>query len=284
MRYFELFESPIDDMTFSGDWSRNSSYKNSDRKLLMNPKAQEKIKQQWIKTKFPFNIFFVNSPEGNRFTNKGIVDIFWLAENMPKFYKEMDAAGKLDAEKIDLAINIIYTNNKGSPKFPMTGWMIAHRFGHVLQHKHGHNTSNYLYEEMAQIIFRYVKDIFEIYNIPIKNSLRNSISALFSSDNSTNINLMRFFSVIGTMRSARENMLSNSVEFFNELIAQYLLTGKVKFNKMPASFKGYKGQTFFCKNQNDLDYIDRLLDNLADELNDIIEEIISDSVGEIFVM
>ena len=45
---------------------------------------------------------------------------------------------------------------------------------------------------------------------------------------------------IGTMKSARDNKLNNWYEFAYELLAQYMLTGKIKFNPLPESIiKGY---------------------------------------------
>jgi hypothetical protein len=121
---FHLNEAPIEDMSFVGNWDKNSAFRTQDRKLLNNPKAQAKIIQKWEKVIVPFNIIFVNNAEANRLNGIGHVSTSWLEKNMPKTYPEL----KLNDE----AVNVLYHGNKGSPRAPMTAWVIAHRFGHTL--------------------------------------------------------------------------------------------------------------------------------------------------------
>lgn len=64
-----------------------------------------------------------------------------------------------------------------------------------------------------------------------------------------------FLAKLGTMRSARKNIILNEAEFFHELFAQYLLTGEVRFHMLPGiegqigDFKRYLEEMF----QDDLE-------------------------------
>ena len=123
----ELFEAPISDISFTGDWEKNSSFRAQDRKLLTNPKAITKIKAMW---KFPedinFNIICVNHKEAKNHIEVGLVDkeyiIKGFAETGDEIYKNLKGD----------EINVIFTNNNGSEGVPMTGWIMAHRLGHAI--------------------------------------------------------------------------------------------------------------------------------------------------------
>ena len=119
-----LLETPIEDLSFVGDWNKNSSFGTKERKLLNNPKAIEKIIQKWGKTSVPFNIFLVNSPEGRKHTEVGEVSMEWLEKNMPETLKSL----KINPD----AVNVLFTNNKGNQKVPFTAWIMAHGLGRVL--------------------------------------------------------------------------------------------------------------------------------------------------------
>jgi hypothetical protein len=278
----QLFETPIEDLSLHGNWNKNSSYKEQDRKLLTNPKAQEKIKQQWINTKIPFNIYFVNSPEANRYVEVGEVSRNWLYQNMPIFYSELVKSGKITSREFldENAINVIFTNNKGSERVPMTGWIIAHRLCHSLYRKNGAQGGNADFRNLEKHIKEYLKDIFSCYNYDF--SIQNPDFPFdFRSDGERNINMIKFFQVIGTMKSARENKIRTPFEFYCELVAQYLITGSIKFNPAPDRFRGYKNIYYYTKN---LDYVNSDLQAMKENIENDIEIMLDAAIGKAFVM
>jgi len=56
--------------------------------------------------------------------------------------------------------------------------------------------------------------------------------------------LGKFTKELGTMSSARNKKLDNFGEFMFELVAQYIITGKIRFNSLPRTFAMPKPRTF----------------------------------------
>lgn len=292
MKILDLFllnETPIEDMNFIGDWDRNSSYREKDRKLLTNPKAQSKIIQKWEKTIVPFNIYFVNSPEANRHNEIGPVTENWLEMNMPETYSQI----KIN----DDAVNIIYNSNKGSPKAPMTAWIMAHRFGHTMFCR-GKNDN-------WKADWRVVESFTHARNIILQTASEilekaYGITGLPDSERSLEINggrrgkedkiLTGFFREIGTMRSARTRELVNELEFTLELLSQYMITGKINFKPVPNRFRyskkmnGYIPAYAVLKNSENREEYNEMLSDLANDLEETFRHALYESVGNILVM
>ncbi len=277
MRYHELTEAPISDITHLGDWDRNSSFRHEqDRKLLTSPKALEKIKAKWNRTDQNFNMFFVNSPEANKFMEVGKVDISWLRENMPKTFVEFDP--KYDPN----AINIIFTNNKGDERVPMTAWIIAHRFGHAIQRL----GKVYAFTYAKEMFYHYISEALKDYsiNIPSKGPKWYRFEGMIGRYNIDAI-VTKFFEALGTMKSARDGEIRNSNEFLLELLAQYMLTGKIIFNDLPKGFKIGNSYFRFRGTEVDYDYQNRTIkDDLSEVLESEFESMLNSVIGEIFVM
>lgn len=283
----DLFEAPIEDFNLVGDWSRNSSFRHEqDRKILTNPRAQEQIKHKWSKTIVPFSMYFVNSPEANRFTEIGEVDSEWLANKMPKTFAQINIR--------DDAVNVIFTNNKGDQRVPMTAWIIAHRLGHATDRKEGARESEEQ-QEIRDMVFRYISPIFrDGYGYDYfpdserryAGKYRYSASTWEAHRRSEQI-LVAFFEAIGTMRSARSKKLRNQFEFFHELFAQYIITGKITFNDLPRhlSFGRFgNNRLSFKGGPGDYEYYNDQLQGLAEALGDYFNALMYSLVGRIFVM
>lgn len=146
----------------------------------------------------------------------GEVSPEWVKENL-----EVDIQPRNDA------ITVIFTQNTGTEKIPMTAWAIAHRLGHAI--KRGPNFERYFSEVLLQD-FRELLD--EIYGINKQRSLGGYKYSYSSEDDEKERSLAQ---AVGTMRSARQSNLVNFYEFTYELIAQWIITGKIKFNPIPRS-------------------------------------------------
>jgi len=290
MRVSDLFEAPIEDFTHVGDWTKSSSFRHEqDRKLLTNPKAIRKITAQWEKTPVNFNMYFVNNSDGTKSGNSeiGMVDSSWIAKNLPKTAPFIDI--KPDA------INVLFMNNSGSERVPMTGWIIAHRFGHVVS-RYGYGGRGgrmerqvYDFTEARNEIFRVMAYILNDgygYGSRVPDSeSRHTYSNNYEIRNANDKLLVAFYEQIGTMRSARTGAIRNEFEFTLELLAQYLLTGRIKFNPIPKRFsKGRSVHAYFRDNEDDMEYYNQMLTDLADTLKDHFLNLLHTCVGEVFVM
>jgi hypothetical protein len=279
MKYHQILgEAPIEDFNLVGDWNKSSSFRHeTDRKLLTNPKAQAKIIHKWANTAVPFSMNFVNFPGAGKFLEQGEVDREWLEQNMPKVLPQLKLS--------DDAVNIIFTNNTGAERVPMTAWIIAHRFGHALQ-RFGKNT---LYRNYRDTLGRGFDSILErAYNLRKPRSYIYGEQSYIDNQNFESA-VLAFMSAIGTFKSARDNNLRNDAEFFHEVLAQYLLTGGVRFNPAPRSLdygrKAWGRATRYARLDPAMtDYANNSLATLAGNATSMCEEIMHSAVGHIYVM
>jgi hypothetical protein len=264
----ELTEAPIADITHVGNWEKNSSFRDPrDRKLLTSVKALDKIKTMW---KYPededYNIILLNHPEGHRYQEMGFTDIERLPGMFGKTWDQIEPMIKDDQ------INIIYTNNSGSERVPMTGWIMAHRMGHALYAGRGRS---YYMEEACQTLFRYLKDYTEEYGFHLGNQ-----STAFTKKGP----LMALLYEVCTFKGARERNMRNVYEVFFDLFAQYIFRGKLIFNPLPRSFR--YGNTTYSYQGDDLDFQhwNNSMDDLNYELSSMFDTAIRYSVGKVLVM
>jgi hypothetical protein len=291
MHVNDLFESPISSFDTIGDFDKNSSFRSPiDRKILTTPKAVEKITRKWSNTPVDFNMYFVNSPEAGRHHEVGEVTPAWLQSNMPKAAKEIKIKQG--------AINVIFTNNKGAERVPMTAWVIAHRLCHALYRgSGGGNGTGHVGSEIVDIrdqIIMTSSTILKNYGIQTADSHRKLYreTGFTNTTNTYNSpkNLRDFYHAIGTMKSARDANIRNELEFVMELFAQYIITGKITFNKLPRSFNvgkpawGKYQQVYYRGTPMDFDIDEGSLETLAEVLTDMFENLLHMCVGRIFVM
>lgn len=291
----DLFESPIADFHHIGNFDKPSSFKHSqDRKLVTAPKALEKIRGMW---KYPeetmFNIIFINHPDiaGKQPTathsgplqEVGIVDIDWLEDNMPRVWPQLEKMLNHDQ------VNVIYTNNSGSERVPMTGWIMAHRLGHGLQAdqrgamfgQKGSAESHYMGVAMKEVE-RAFKEVMTRYGIPYPDYGGWGRRDQFLPQNGGLLGFIRNFC---TFRSARESNVRNPFEVTYECFAQYMMSGKVTFNDIPQGFK--YGNRYYRFRGDEGDYHQfnaRMKDELATDLQDYFQTVLQSLEGKIIVM
>ncbi len=276
----ELSEAPIEDINLLGNWDKNSSFRDPrDRKLLTNPKAITKIKGMW---KYPeevgYNILLINNSEANRHTEVGDVgpaggttDEHELLRMFPNTWAEIKPYIRSDQ------INIIFTNNKGAERVPMTGWIMAHRLGHVMYRKNRGQKNNvtHFFDEATREFNRIISDVMKQYNMA---------PAGYRSEPLMSTNSLPLISAVCSFKAARENNLRNPFEAIFDLFAQYIFLGKIKFNDIPTSIK-WKRATYTYNGNADYDYDNRSIkDDLAGELQDFFETALHYAVGRIYVM
>lgn len=303
MKVRHLTEAPIEDLSLVGNFEKGSAFRHADdRKLLTNPKAIAKIKAKWANSRYPFVMFMVNNPEGRKNQHEqGLATEEWLAAQMP-----MTHAAIKDQLRDD-AINILFNGNYGAERTPMTAWTIAHRFGHAvtkvnfvgLQHQQPHVPS--MQEAKALLVQTCGTILNDFYGyagraptaldrggyVVAPSSAERRYGGLREQDTRL---LRDFYHTIGTMRSAREGELRNEFEFQLELFAQYLLTGRIKFNPVPRMMPtgkavfGRRSGVGFRGTEDDAAEANRMLSILANDLETTFDQALDSMVGQIFVM
>lgn len=186
---------------------RGEQYCMIDYPLLNNAKAVAKISQQLAKSPHRF-AFYVIFSLGKKYStaelNSEANQPNWLAER---------------GYDLDDNINVIYTNNATSTTNyrPMTAWTLIHRIAHA-----------------ATVSFRWDESWFWnplnemksfIYDVP-RVVVKEPCCSIFDGSDVDK----RFSYGLLTMRSSRERNLQNVADVPAELLAQYVLTGKVTFH------------------------------------------------------
>ena len=276
MRYHEISEAPIEDLTHVGDWTKSSSFRHEqDRKLLTNPKAIRKITAQWERTPVDFNVYLVNNPDGRKWGEVGAVDQEWVEKNLPNTAPFFEYKPN--------AVNILFMNNTGDERVPFTGWIMAHRFGHAIsRYSRSYNGGRQFpdFTDARATVFRITSMILnDAYgrNVPDDEHKYDRVRE--------NEKLMiGFFEHIGTMRSARTGSIRTEFEFTLELLAQYMLTGRIKFNPLPKSFKYGRNYASYNGTEYDWEYYNNALEDLAEELGHHFDNLMHRCVGSILVM
>ena len=276
----EIDEMAIRQFKTVGDWGRRSSFGDVDRKILTSPRGVEKIKRQWEKTPFDFDMYLVNDPRVNKsqFREVGLVDMSFVRDNM-----------KLTADEIPdpdgNTITIIYTSNTGAERYMSSGWILAHRLGHALARGKGFPAEKW--QEFIKDLRKRIADILkEVYGIDVYAKF-----GIHYQSNADRDKILKYVAQqLGTMKSARDNKMRNWYEFAYELLAQYLLTGKITFNPLPQSIiTGIAGwgrkQTRYNKDEEAREAINTSeLESIALEIEGDLETILGSAIGKVFVM
>jgi hypothetical protein len=190
-----------------GQWEENKplrGYCKEDTQILTREKAINKIKRAYSKTAHLFNFSFLRKPNAKNFLQHGIVNDYFVQRFLGIDYRPNEDA-----------INVIFTNNIGQRKIPMTAWIMAHRLGHSL----------FKSEEFREFR-RYFANMMKIYASWFDVHVSAYNGFLYGSY----IDLRSLEYAIGSMRSCRQRNLATDYEFCFELFAQYILTGKIVFN------------------------------------------------------
>jgi hypothetical protein len=301
---------------------RIESFRKKDRKLLMNPKAVEKIKRQWEKTPFDFDIYLLqiaalNKPEYREYglvkpgTDVSLAIRLGLAGMSMEDYERW-AEDKTGGEKgkfvMDLpavpnsddGITILFNGNYGVDKIPLTGWMMAHRLSHAVQRPEwsGRRTRRMPeYENFIRSVNNMFREIVRPYGAGEKLSryepwpLEENVWDRYGRGERMTAERTYAYiaNQIGTMKSARDNRIDRIGEFYHELIAQYLLTGKITFNDLPRSLVtkrgswGHEDRTS-ARDEVWLEQANQFLQASASEIGDRIEDVLEGMVGNVYLM
>lgn len=279
-----LLETPIGDYQTIGDWSKNSSFRDKrDRMLIQHPRSIEMVRKKFGNTEHTFHFYFVNSPAGNKVTEEGLVKIEWVKERLGD--EVFQAVSK---NMGDDAINVVFTNNKGAERKNMSAWIMAHRIGHALARENGSRRayaykecSDHLISQFAACMQYYGNEDFPDREDRLTRTGYDEHSAQKSRRNQ--LTLLAFFYEVGGFKSARDRNIRDWFEVLNELIAQYLTTGKIKFRPAPRTFgqKGPKGFNHYTKDTED---VDEILGSLGRDMEYYIDNMLGSVANNVLVM
>lgn len=268
-------ESPISNFQLLGNWAPGDplrGYKKKDVGILTNPKGVEKIHRKWSNTKENFDIYFLRAPNAKKQVFVGAVTQDWVKSNLG-----------LDIHPNRSNITLIYTQNSGGDVEPMTAWIMAHRMAHALN-----KYNSFFRSSFAHV----VENVFiDIFNQMFPGESKDRPGLVFTRNGQ--LSPVNIAWAVGTMRSARNNKIPNFFEFVHELVAQYIINGKITFNPLPRQLI-VRNRYVFGKHIPDtrstktddfhLESLNELVQHNAKYFTELLDEVFADLRGEIIVI
>lgn len=216
-----IVEAPIQDIELTGSpwragkpFAKGTSFSKADRGILQSTKGIAKIVKAFQKTPYDFEIFFVNTQRSN-------ADKVDDNENVDDFALKVKAGVHDDYGIIKGKPGVIRAAILGnlSPidaKMPMTAWTLAHKIAHAFQDQ----IINYPHADVERRV-QTILDLLSEVVAPGRGTRYTAHDSRYADKALTDIM---------TMKSARTGKLDNEFEAFAELLAQYLITGKIKLD------------------------------------------------------
>lgn len=279
----EVDEMALKQFTPMGDFDKPGPFKGVDKRLVPHPTNQLKTEKFFEQTPYDFRLFFSNIPGTGKYSETGPVTSQQLQQMFGPEYASQIVDGSEDA------ITVVFVGNSGDSKVMMTPWIMAHRFGHAIQAGVRRNREWSTWGEAEKHFFSAVNGMLENYygkQSPSRmgvtpNSMRGDLTPEYNA----------LFNAIGTQRSSRSGQIKRPYEFLYEIFAQYLGTGKVTFNPLPANL-GYGRKNWGNPSRYmniKPEYRDEgeraeASDMLANDMQYMFDDVLSSSVGKIFVM
>lgn len=223
MRYREITEAPISDFQVVNKETEKfyNDFDKADAGILNNDKGVQKIMNAFSKTPFEFNIYVIMRPtegiwaqgfEGSQIEAK-------------EFLKD-----QLGFEpQTDGRITCVYLSNVTGKqnRMPMNAWTIAHRIIHMLQtaprpHKPGAFDMLHFERRLWENLVKVADTMTDM-----KPHFTGSMLGMANPESG----MVNFANAIMTQKSARDGRITNSLDVGGEALAQYLLTGAIRFNQ-----------------------------------------------------
>lgn len=294
MLLLDLFEAPISDMQFHGDWSdmtshdphaypegwthgdpdgrafdgNNSFVSVHDRRLVTNPRIQERTKALMKNFPHDIKIYFINDPKMEHFFNN--LDTGLIDEKSKDWYRIPQSVDDQLQSRGKNEISIILTHNEGGDtRQPLTPWMIIHRIAHALP-----VWKTLLYQEST--ILRLINSFANCYAEETFDDTGEMILIKIRG-RAVSTSMPNFFNQLCTFKSARDKKIDNATEAMCDLFVQWAIGG-IKFYEPPAIFSNL-GKYHLVERAKAID----ILEEIKDEISATFKRISQDSCGKIFV-
>lgn len=255
--------------------AENSSFHKDDRGIINSPKAIEKIKKIWHSSVADVHLYTLDlgvDPD----------DALNLAlyGGYDNFDDELSVLKGIEFSPN--AINVILTNNQGAERYPITGWMLAHRLFHCFQtERHTEYHQSMVSVDGADSPNRIVDQIFEQLG-GIQFDLENyRITNGHYEDHITKLNLS---CLMGTTKACREFKLANSSELLPECFAQYMLKGKVTLRPLPSEKFVIDGRAYRPLPDTNLNYCNHVVESFESFLNRYFAVLIERAKGRVVAL
>lgn len=233
MRYREITEAPITDMSFHGDLETAGSFRASDLKMMRSQVWNGRVVKAFEKCPYDIGLYFVNGPEMGKIDFS--TPLFKSTVRTTRAYEYVGLhapgwarivlGGKLP-EGWENRVNVILTQNEGADRVGLTPWMVAHRMGHCFLESNGRPENRVFaaYEGAASNIL-----VSLVANMEAHLLKAGMIPSNYESDDSRVNKVAPFLS---PFRAARDGNLRNVGEYLVELMAQFLTSGRVTFKRI----------------------------------------------------
>ncbi len=290
-----LNEVPIRDIERVGKWDRPGAFSKKDVKLLTNPKAIEKIRRAWSKSPYTFDIYLLNVPKLNKSEYREYGPIAPESD----VEQEVEAALGQPVPRSGGAITILFNGNKGDEKVAMTGWIMAHRLGHAIRRSPGSFGGSQSWENYVEEVNYVLREVLQAFNRMERmfqagyagyGAAEKGYKPATTPATPEKEKMLKYIAQqIGSFRSARMGKLRTFYEFYYELMAQWLITGGIKFNPLPRSLvvgKGGWGREEYsgAKDEDWLEQINEMLPDYAEGIESRLRAVFDGAVGKTFLM
>ena len=267
MRLVDLIEAPVSDITAIGDWTDpNGRFVTDDpqaHKYVRNPKYYANVKRVWERTPYDFKIYFINKDAPAIGPGTGVFDPKVAIQKHP----ELEYSFKPNPN----GISLVYFTNFSNDNMPLTPWMLAHRFTHSMIPLIGSNSDGTtLQKALTKFMTDFVDEAWtQVYN--------NRYGGSFPVDKFAIVN------AIMTTRAARENKILNEFDMVAECMAQYLITGKIRFNPLPLDLPTprYGGRTRVQNPDQQREFNEKVIPRLEEYANMNIGLTLKSLVGKV---
>jgi len=247
--------------------------------LLQSDKALQKIHNAWKDTQHTYDFYFLKAKGMRDTLERGEVSLDYVHETLgqPNFQSDPEA------------ITVIFTNNRGDQKVPMTAWIMAHRFGHAMQASERYGLQGGIFRKFQDQLERDFSSLLDrVYGFRTAGMMSGDYERYGRSQKM----IKELMQSLGTMRSARQANISRPGEFAHELIAQFLLNGKVQFNKEAPVAIGRRmawGNPTYdiyskARDEQSKQEISQTISDMEEHCNMMIDGILDRAVGKIYVM
>lgn len=264
-----LLEAPLADFGTFGDPDTEGSFRPDDLRAMKKPAWRKKVENAFAKSPYKFNIYIYNGAEGmapvgksdERLNVRNLENLNKYAGVTPLNVVET-MIGKLPPEA-DSSISVILVENEGGQRMPLTPWILVHRCVHAILYA---ESDNDLRADNLGDALKMLARLFTSFIHTVEEHFRRTgiyKDQVLAANYNQRMPLVA--SIIGKMKSAKNNKLANDGEFYVETITQYIINGHVSFERPMLDDKGlapehpamavipkeYQNAALISKNAND---------------------------------
>jgi hypothetical protein len=263
-----LNEMPVASFNAVGDLGTGPDGKQftmADWKVSHSEKALAKIYRIFEKTPYWFNFVVVFSK--NESLGRLMFDNKTGAEALSKVVGH--------PVKTEGAITVVYNNHvtASSNRMPLSAWTLAHRFGHAAHLNNSQSESDY---PVAKLWNKIDYDL----RVILEDAYRRIAIGPTEGKNTGRRHETAMASIFCTFKSARDNNMNSNWEVVADLIAQYLISGRIRLYRLDQVVQKLNVDLTELSDRN-YDLINTRVAQAEEELNACMKTILDAMVGTI---